>query len=423
MKIAYISDFLPEYHTRAGGADWACLRVGKLCEKNGYAIDYYTNAPDKLKARESNTFFVPIIEWLLPKFVGRAVEILKWYVFQLDPFALVYFLWAFSRRKYDAVHIHRFRFITMAPIVAARLLRLPVLFSVYDYWMFCTLETLNDHQSASCRRFHGPWCVGCLPQKMTGVQRLLLRFRKQVFDAALSRIEHFIVLSRSSHDIVRDYGIPVDRIHIIPLPYGGEFKENGTDNGPEPGTLVYIGWIQKRKGLAVLIEAMKLVKDVVPSAKLNVIGPDVALEKEYRAAIESRIVALGLTDTVHLLGPKNNTEVQSYIRSAVAVVVPEQWENMSPVIVGEAMFNQRPVIGSRIGGIPDFVSEGETGWLFEPASAASLADKIILTLKDPVTARQYGINGRKRAEKIYNDDTISAAYAQVYGEIRTKELQ
>lgn len=414
MKIAYISDFLPEYHTRAGGADWACLRVGELCEKNGFTVDYYTNAPDKAKARGQNVFFVPIIERLLPKPVARAVEILKWYVFQLDPFALAYFLWALAHREYDAVHVHRFRFITMAPIVAARLLNLPVIFSVYDYWMFCTLETLCDHRGASCRRFHGTWCVECLPRKMTSVQRLLLRFRKRIFDAALSRIRHFIVLSRSSHDILRDYGISAERISIIPLPYAGAFREHGPETGPEPGTVAYIGWIQKRKGLAVLVEAMKLVKDRVPEAKLNVIGPDVAMEKEYRAAIEERITALGLTDTVHLLGPKTNDEVQRYIRGAAVVAVPEQWENMSPVIVGEAMFNARPVVGSNIGGIPDFVIDGETGWLFEPASPVSLAEKIVMALKDPSAARAYGLNGSKIAEKIYNDAAIRAGYAHVY---------
>ena len=68
MKIAYITDFLPGSHSRAGGADWVALRAGELLGKNNIQVEYFTLHPDiKNQKKDIPINFVPVIELFLPK--------------------------------------------------------------------------------------------------------------------------------------------------------------------------------------------------------------------------------------------------------------------------------------------------------------------------------------------------------------------
>lgn len=423
MRVAYISDFLPGNHTRAGGADWAALRVGELLSKNNIQIEYFTLNPDLAKASagvkpQENLHFVPVVERFLPSSLARCLEVLKWYVFQFDPLAFFYFLSSFSRLRPDIIHLHRFRFLTMSAALAAAILKIPLCFSVYDYWMFCALETLTDYKNQPCRKFHGVWCFRCLPRKFTWIQQALLFFRKGVFDKCLAKIKKFVVLSRHSALVLKEYGIKEDKVVTIPLPYDPQSFEMDSMDLPEPDTLAYIGWIQKRKGLDILLKALVMVKAKFPRVRLYCLGPDVTWEREYRSYVEDLIRENNLSENVIWIGPQPNKTVQRFIKSSEIVVVPEQWENMSPVIVGEAMFNRRPVVGSRLGGIPDFVIDGKTGLLFRASSADDLAEKIIYLLVNKGISVEMGKNAGEAAKAVFSNEVILEKYLKLYKEIK-----
>ncbi|MBU0504189.1 MAG: glycosyltransferase family 4 protein [Candidatus Omnitrophica bacterium] len=427
MRIAYVSDFLPGYHLRSGGADWACLRAGELISANNIQVEYFTLYPDPAKASVgtpvrdktiNGIHFIPIIEQFLPRSLARCLEVLKWYILQFDPIAFFCFLNFFLRNRPDIVHIHRIRFLTMSAVLAAGILKIPMCFSVYDYWMFCALETLTDNQNRPCRKFHGLWCWKCLPNKFIWFQQALLIHRRYFFDKCLGRFKKFVVLSRHSAGILKEYGIPEDKIAVIPLPYDWQSYEMESVDLAEPDTLVYIGWIQKRKGLDVLLKALVKVKLKVPGVKLYCLGPDVTWENDYRMYVDNLIREGGLSESVVWVGPVPNKTVQRFIQSAEVVVVPEQWENMSPVIVGEAMFNQRPVIGSRLGGIPDFVIDGKTGLLFDPSSVDDLADKVTTLLLNKALAIEMGKIAAEAAKNAFSSKVILDKYLRLYQGMR-----
>lgn len=423
MRIAYVSDFLPGNNFRAGGADWAALRAGELLGKNNIQVEYFTLYPDRAKASaglplRERLHFVPVIELFLPLRLARCLEALKWYILQFDPLAFFYFLNKFSLIRPDIVHLHRFRFLTMSAALAAGILRIPLCFSVYDYWMFCALETLTNHKNQPCRKFHGVWCWRCLPRKFTWFQQALLFFRKGIFDMCLFKIKKFVVLSRHSAGILKEYGIKEDKIVIIPLSYDWQSFEMDSPDLPEPDTLAYIGWIQKRKGLDILLKALVMVKVKFPRVRLYCLGPDVTWEKDYRMYVDDLIKENNLSENVVWVGPQPNKTVQRFIKSSEIVVVPEQWENMSPVIVGEAMFNHRPVIGSRLGGIPDFIIDGKTGLLFDPLSADDLADKITYLLANKKISAEMGKNAGVAARTTFANGVILEKYLKLYKEIK-----
>ncbi len=413
-KIAYISDFLPDYHTRAGGADWACYRVGELM-KEEFDIEYYVCPADKKNVNKNNKIrFVPIIETLFPRFVAKYMEILKWYSLQFDPIAFIYFFYRFLKHRPDILHVHRFRFITMSPMIVAKWFKIPIYFSVYDYWLFCALETLVDDSNNICRKFHGVWCWKCLPQKFVWLQKMLLVYRKKCFDKIINNINKFVVLSTSSKNILKSYDIPDEKIYIIPLPYSKEIQQSDNDIKPENNSVLYVGWIQKRKGLDVLLQALAIVNKMVPTIKLYVIGPDVKWEKAYRTKVDDIIKQNNLYNSIVWLGAQPNSVVQKYIKQCEIVVVPEQWENMSPVIIGEVMFNNRPVIASNIGGIPDFVIDNITGLLIDPTSVEQLSTKLAFLVKNKDKAKTMGLKARQTAETVFSNKSIKEKYLRIY---------
>ncbi|MFH2070131.1 MAG: glycosyltransferase family 4 protein [Elusimicrobiota bacterium] len=475
LKICFAGDYLPDYHSRSGGADWAFRRIGELIKKGTPKMTpeiFYITIPSdkepstpKDKTPKDKTspevYFAPIIEKNFPKKVASYIEILKWYLFQFDPRVYFFCLNVFKEKKPDVVHVHRIRFLTFAVILAAKKMNIPVCFSVYDYWTFCVSETLVNEKNDACREFHGVLCWKCLPEKFVLFQKALLLFRRQVFDFFIKRIDKFIVLSNSSAGILKDFGIDGRRIEIIPLPYPEDFKtmtqgggeiapaapRNDTLGGGEiasaaprndtvggapaggipggaplvPDSILYVGWLQKRKGLDVLLRAMAGVVKNKPSAKLFVIGPDVKWENKYRELIDALIKDAGIQKNIELLGPRPNTVVREYIGRVEMVVVPEQWENMSPVIVGEAMLCSKPVVGSRLGGIPEFISDGETGYLCGSSDPDDFAEKILLLLGDKTGAAGMGKKGRSRALEIFDEKKILKAYQGVYEGLADKK--
>ena len=442
LKICFAGDYLPPYHSRSGGADWAFKRIGELLKGHYPQLFYVTTPPDKQGEPSSESpdkqgklshgsvdkpvqdvLFVPIIEKYLHKKIAGYVEVLKWYLFQFDPFAYFFCLRVFKEKMPDLVHLHRVRFLTFAVIAAAKKLNIPVCFSIYDYWTFCASETLVNEKNQACREFHGIRCWKCLPEKFVLLQKALLLFRKRVFDFFINRVDKFIVLSESSANILKDFGIDGQKVVTIPLPYSEDFKKMPQSAGQSiiSDSILYVGWVQKRKGLEVLLRAMAVVVKNKPSAKLFVIGPDVRWEKEYRQRIDALIKDTGIQKNVEWLGARSNSVVREYINMVEMVVVPEQWENMSPVIVGEAMLCSRPVIGSRLGGIPEFISDGETGYLCRSSDPDDFAEKILLLLGDKTRAAEMGKKGRSSALEIFDEKKILEAYQWVYEGLANKK--
>jgi glycosyltransferase involved in cell wall biosynthesis len=88
------------------------------------------------------------------------------------------------------------------------------------------------------------------------------------------------------------------------------------------------------------------------------------------------------------------------------VVIPEQYENMSPLLMIEAMSMSKPVVISRAGGIPEFIEDGVSGWLANPLDPGDFADKIIRVFRDPDHAKAMGENARQRILTKCDDGSI-----------------
>lgn len=146
----------------------------------------------------------------------------------------------------------------------------------------------------------------------------------------------------------------------------------------------YIGRLSPEKGIGTLIEAAKRLP-----YPLKIIGGG-SLEETLRAA------AAG--SDIELLGYKHWPEIKEIVGKARFCVVPSEWYENNPLSVIESQCLGTPVLGSRIGGIPELIDEGKTGMLFESGNAKELKARIGPNVRHPV---RIPADRTRRPEKIF----------------------
>ncbi len=395
MRVVHVTNYFRGIHRHVGGAEQACFRTALLTRNHGNSVLIVTTNPE-VNSSEFETRSVPIIEDYLPVWLRKYAEASKWYSIQYDPLARKAFGSILTEAKADVVHFHNFQFLTLSLLAVARRLKLKTIISVYDYWLFCPTVMLVDPQQSFCSKGHGPWCVDCLPPMFRLFQKLLLSMRRKVIDHYLEMVDHFHVLSEHSRSVLECYGIDRARIRVIPLTLPIEFITlESSDQLPVPHSILFAGWLNERKGLHRLLEAMPKVLKEYPQARLTAIGGKVKFGDTYEKKLNEIMEAERLGDRVHFTGHLPPAEIKAHIQRASVVVIPEQYENMSPLLMIEAMAMGKPVVISRAGGIPEFVEDGVTGWLADPLNPEEFAQKIINVFSDSDRAQSMGQNARE----------------------------
>jgi glycosyltransferase involved in cell wall biosynthesis len=203
-------------------------------------------------------------------------------------------------------------------------------------------------------------------------------------------------------EIRRDYR--VEEVGVIPNVTGGLDVAPAGSVAGEPGYLLFVGRLRIRKGVEVLLEALRELRGRFPGARLRIAG-----DGEHRAALERRVDELGLREAVSFLGSCDGPRVRTLLRGAVALAVPSIYEGM-PLVVLEAMDAGVPVVASAVSGIPEVVVGGETGWLVPPEDPEALAGALAEILSDPAEAARRGEAGRRRVEERYRPAHAAAAW-------------
>jgi glycosyltransferase involved in cell wall biosynthesis len=141
--------------------------------------------------------------------------------------------------------------------------------------------------------------------------------------------------------------------------------------------ILYVGRFAPLKNVALLIDAFALVRRTRPRARLLLVGEG-ALEARLRA----QVVRLGIGADVTFAGAHPLNDLPDFYSAGDVFVLPSSFDN-SPNVILEAMACGRPVIATRVGGVPGFVHDGDNGLLVEPGQADELAATICRVLDDP----------------------------------------
>ncbi len=178
-----------------------------------------------------------------------------------------------------------------------------------------------------------------------------------------------------------------------------------------PGVLVVgtAGRLAEVKDHITLLNALRLVETSgVPLLAV------IAGEGPLRAALEARIVSLGLQNRVRLLGHRPDIEI---VLAALDIFVLSSQSEGLPMAVLEAMASGLPVISTRVGGVDEIIEDGRTGLLVEPRSPEALANAIGLLAGDRDRRQRLGAAGRERATHEFSLETMVADYQRLYFEV------
>jgi glycosyltransferase involved in cell wall biosynthesis len=201
------------------------------------------------------------------------------------------------------------------------------------------------------------------------------------------------------------------RLHRIDNPLPPEFF--GLPNLEEVGRLLYPGTIDERKNVLDLVRAMAMVREAAPGARLRIAGR--TTNPAYLREVQALIATERLQDTVALIGLQDaDAMAEEYARSAVVVLASRQ--ETAPMAVIEAMAAAKPVVATRVGGVPDLVEDGRSGYLVEAGDVTGLALKIIELLQNDVLRLQMGQRGRGLAQR-FRVENVASQYRALYYQV------
>jgi glycosyltransferase involved in cell wall biosynthesis len=166
---------------------------------------------------------------------------------------------------------------------------------------------------------------------------------------------------------------------------------------PDAPVVVAVAMLIPQKGIQYLLEAVSQVLAGKPDAWFVIVGEGAYLPELKRIASD-----LGVAERVKFTGVRSDVPV--FLRLADVVAVPSVWHEPAGLIVLEAMASGRPVVATASGGIPEYVIDGQTGFLVELRDAQQLARALASLLVDPVRARAMGQAGRIRVEDHFTTD-------------------
>jgi len=231
---------------------------------------------------------------------------------------------------------------------------------------------------------------------------------------AVERAERVIAVSAQMRaDILSHFQVAPERVVVI---HNGvdadafrrtEAREVLARRQVREPYVLFVGRISEQKGIFQLLEAARALPAEV-SLVLCASSPDTP---ELAARLQAAVAGRSRVQWINAMLPV--PEVVQLCSHAAVFACPSIYEPFGLINL-EAMACGTPVVASRVGGIPEVVVDGETGWLVPPGDAAALAEALRGALADPARARRMGEAGRRRVEAHFSWDRIAEHTLAVY---------
>ena len=180
---------------------------------------------------------------------------------------------------------------------------------------------------------------------------------------------------------------------------------------PRSHIVTIVGSVTERKGHRDFLEAARLISQSRPLTLFLVLGDDLEGKGAYRLTMERYAHTLGIADKVRFLGFRADTA--AWIAASDVIVLPSLQEGL-PLSLAEAHGCGKPVVATRVDGIPEIVEDGVSGFLFEPHDVAALSAAVIRLLEDEPRKIAMGAAGRQRAERIFSQRAHADKVQQLY---------
>ena len=386
-----------------GGAENYMFRVADLLESQGVETLYFATRHPENRRTPTETFFPSEADFGAPPGGLARARIAGRTLYSLEARRAMSRL--LERHEVDLAHVHNI-YHHFSPSILAPLRRrgVPVVMTVHDYKLVCPIYVLRTHGEI-CERcvgghFHHAVRLRCERGSLAGsalvATETWLHRRLRLYERG---VDVFVTPSRYLRDKLVEGGYPPERIRWIPNYVDASAFVPEFTPGPY---FAYVGRLSHEKGLETLIEAV-----AGTSLRLKVLG-----DGPLRAGLESRAREVGAA--VEFSGHVESNTLAGLVRGACAVVLPSEWPENGPLAVLEAMAWGKPVVASRVGGIPEFVREGREGLLVPHADPRALRHALERLARAPEEAERLGRNARARVEESYTPEAHLGSLAEAY---------
>jgi glycosyltransferase involved in cell wall biosynthesis len=436
MKILQIN----KYFYKRGGSEVYFFQLSDLERSHGHQVVHFSMQDNRNEPSPQSEYFVKRIDFKENKddFFQNLTRLPRFFY----SFEVAKKLTALLKaERPDVAHIHNFsHHLTSSLLRVLKKYHIPVVVTLHDYQLISPNALLFDGKfPCEHRAFFGFGCVfhGCIHHShcasllfflesafhrfldlslpfLKGVFRLfsaegLKRTDSKYIDAAVAP-SHFLAEKYRSfrfqpkiHEVVHFTQLRSER--NVGTPQGTDLLSQ--DAEPSPGDeIMYIGRLSEEKGVKILLETARRL----PATKFAIVG---------NGPMESLLKAQA-TENVTFCGELSYEDTQLRLAQARLIVVPSLWYENCPLVILEAMAFCKTVVASRIGGIPELISDGKTGFLFPPGDVEALSGLLWKIASDDVLLREIGRNAAEAAKKRFSPEKHYKAILQVYEEIMTK---
>jgi glycosyltransferase involved in cell wall biosynthesis len=399
MKVLLVADFYPP---APGGLEAHVRRLARALVRSGHDVTVFAGGAGTRFPGASTPDGVPVYRTRLDldrvpmayREAGRSfhppwpdrtfTRALRGLLDRIDP---------------DVVHAHGW---CEFSAVAAAAGRWPVVVTLHDHGLRCPKKNLLRGEG-ECARGRGWHCLTCPGPEQGPAKRVALGAALALTAPRLhAGVARYIAVSRHVARRHLDTYPRPDRVEVIPnfidMP-SVPFTE------PDGDSVLYIGPADRHKGLAVLLAAWRGL--AARPERLVVVGADV-----------TDVAPARVPDRVEFAGRLVGDQVWRRLRAAALLVVPSVWPEPCPTVVLEGLAAGRPVVASRVGGIPDLVVDGETGVLVPAGDPRALAGAIASVLADRDRLTAMAKSARQSAEAFDTNTVVPrivAVYAAVAG--------
>ncbi|MHB8848673.1 MAG: glycosyltransferase family 4 protein [Burkholderiales bacterium] len=398
------------YHYRRGGSDVVYLEHAALMEELGWQNAFFSMHHPKNIESEWSQYFVDEIEFGHAYSLAEKVSMVSKVIYSFEAQKKLRRL--MQRYQPDIAHLHCI-YHHLSPSIIPELAKVgvPVVMTAHDLKIACpAYKMLND--GGICERCKDGSFLNVIKHRCvrgsTGASAVvavesMLHYRLNTYKKHLSKV---VVPSRFFMEKFVEWGWPREKfIHIPNYVDATRFTP-----AYQPGDyFLFFGRLAPEKGVSTLIRAAQAA-----GVKLKLAGTGPEQDMLHALALE-------LKAEVEFLGYQSGDALHALIRGARAIVLPSEWYENAPMSILESYAFGKPVIGANIGGIPEMIVEGETGWQFESRNVDELSAVLsqVQTMSDGDIAA-LGKAARAMVESKFNRAGYVQATLNMYAELGMK---
>jgi glycosyltransferase involved in cell wall biosynthesis len=387
MKILQVNKF---FYVR-GGSERYYFDLCDLLARRGHEVLHFSMKHARNRPSPQEEYFVSHIDLNAP--MSAAARIAAAFRILYSREAVRKMKALIARYRPDIVHLHNIsRQISPSIMSVTSRMGIPAVQTLHDLSLICPAHTcfVNGKPCEDCAggryvRALGAKCIdGSLKSTALGVFEAYLHS----FLGLYKKIDWFIAPSEFLKGKVSSLKWIREKISHVPyfIPPGRDWTARND------GYVLYSGRVTREKGVGTLLEAAGRL----PDTRFVIAGEGPELDSE-----RSRAAVMGLAN-VEFAGYLTGDALEHMIEGASCVAVTSLWYENLPLTILEAFARGKPVIGSDSGGIGEMVKDGETGFLYEPGNAASLAGAVLRLQADENQRLRMARNAREVAASRYS---------------------